>query len=672
MSAFQGSNVEFAIEMPKFLANKDNKRIDELITKFIPMMDYAQAPLLKILKYFGKSLSRLIGLGPLEHNVVKLKGQLVTMQDGAKLPTDIYFPKFVYENKFKAPTILVRLPYWKNMVSILGYIFSSKGYVTVLQDMRGCASSIPYSTLALTFYVRSDGLDTLRWLTKRWWYNGKIGMWGISFLGVTQLGVSWDNQNLVSCISPMQCSYNSVLYHPGGLNPIGMGTSIYSLILGITLNENPSVTSMVSSDFEKIYKNPLLSLYNDPIESPKGQLKLSELAKIQDAEELTSLLNEKFKLNLKFNEKNKGDLEIFMKRAILKREIDLNYEYLPYAFGFDGSKIETPMLVIASQYDMFVEQFFRDLKLIQKNSPDYFKKNFKMVICPGAHGGMNFLEFQDFPPKPLINTKEMLSLFQNFMPFWWYDYWLKGIAKDLTKVPPIRMFILNKGNWRNLSRWPPKSEPMKLYLHSKGSANSRFGDGRLLEEKPNETQPPDEYDFNPANPVVTRGGRFLFLRSGGLNQTHLEERKDILCYTSNKLTKDLEIIGEVKIVLYASSSAKDTDYTVKLVDVYNDKKAINIVDSGIRARFRNGFEQSSLIEPNKIYKYEFLVGSTGIYFPKGHKIRIEISSSNFPRFDVNSNLGGEQNEKGYITAHQKIFHDSESASYLILPVFKAK
>ena len=136
------------------------------------------------------------------------------------------------------------------------------------------------------------------------------------------------------------------------------------------------------------------------------------------------------------------------------------------------------------------------------------------------------------------------------------------------------------------------------------------------------------------------------------------------------LKEGLEVIGDVKIVFYASSSAKDTDFTVKLVDVYNDKKAINVVDNGVRARFRESLKNPSLLVPNKVYKYEIPIGAVGIYFKKGHKIRIEISSSNFPRFNVNSNLAGEQNEKGYIVANQKIFHNSEYPSHIILPLFK--
>ncbi len=667
---FNSSDVEFVLDVPPFL--KDSlmgKFMDNLIQRSMNLMNYIQAPLLKMFKYFGGSIGRLLGLGTPKYNVVRLKEHLLTMHDGAKLATDIFLPKPVFEDRFKAPTMLVRLPYWKDLVSILGYLFASKGYVTVLQDMRGCASSSEYGTLAVTFYLRPDGLETLKWITERFWYNGKIGMWGISFLGLTQLSVSWDNKGMLTCASPAQNSYTSVLYHPQGMNLLGMGVTVYNLILMIT-QKDPSIKAFSQDEqlSNTLYRNPLASLYNDPLDTKRFLLHLEDLEKITDEDEVTKLINDTYDLNAKFNEKDHGDLKKFMRETILKRRLNANYDYLPYAFGFNGEKIETPMLVIGSWYDMFIEQYFKDLKLIQKNSPEYFKKNFKMIVGPGAHGGMDFMTSDSrIPSSP--DTKEMFALYQNFFPFWWYEYWLKKNGKDLSKIPPLRLYILNKKIWRHFSKWPPDCSELKLYLHSNGKANSRFENGGLSGLEPKD-EPPDSYDFDPSNPVVTHGGRFLNLKSGPLNQVKIEERKDVLVFTTDKLRQGLEVIGDVKIVFYASSSAKDTDFTVKLVEVYNDKKAINIVDNGVRARFREGLKNPSLLEPDKIYKYEIPIGAVGIYFRKDHKIRIEISSSNFPRFDVNSNLAGEKNETGYIIANQKIFHDSKHPSHLILPVFK--
>ncbi|MBD3227058.1 MAG: CocE/NonD family hydrolase, partial [Candidatus Lokiarchaeota archaeon] len=423
------------------------------------------------------------------------------------------------------------------------------------------------------------------------------------------------------------------------------------------------------------YYNPLYAIYNDPIDSSPALLKLKEMAELKDdPERLTSLINEKFGTDFDFSKPDTDEnLKKFLSMAIFERKLDLSYRFLPYAFGFTGENVSTPMLCIGSWYDMFIEKMLLDINDIQEKSPEYFKKNFKMIIGPGAHGGMDFFCIP-YPPQllPLPFGKylrKVLALYKEFFHFDWYEHWLnKEESSDLSNVPAFKMWIMNKQVWRYSNKWPPETKEVKFYLHSGGNANSRFGDGVLSKTKP-KNEPCDEFDFNPADPVNTRGGRFLFLRSGMLNQSEIEKRKDILIYSTEKLKEGIEILGEVKLIFYASSSAVDTDFTVKLVDVHNESKILHVIDSGVRARYRESLENPKLLEPDKIYKYEVYIGSTGIYFPKGHKIRIEISSSNFPRFNINSNLAGKKSEKGYTIAHQKIYHDSEHKSHLILPTF---
>ncbi len=683
-SDFNYEEVRYLVDNPSLI---NSKSINWMLEKFMPLgiyfMDYLQAPMLKMMKLPGpgKSLGRLFGLGESTDSVVRLKTQLITLHDGAVTPTDVYMPKEVYKLKAKAPTILVRLPYWMKVMSILGYLFASMGYVCVLQDMRGCASANQHSTFALTYYLPNDGLETLKWISKQFWYNGKIGTWGISFLGITQLAIATNNEGLVTCMSPAQCSFTSVLYHPRGLKLLAMSTSVYRLVLGITQNKDPALTGMFSDPegfVDTIVLNPLASLYNDPLDnSGKFKIHIKDMAKINDPEVLTQKLNDAFNVNLKFEEKdNTGSVKKFMFEGFIKNKANTNYEYLPYAFGFDGHNLETPMFCVTSHYDMFNEQILRDLELIQKNSPEYFKTKFKMVMVSGAHGGLNFIPAGiSIPPEPFpIPIKKMVGLFQNFMPFWYYEHYLKVKFHDIEKIPPIRCNVMNSGKWRNLSQWPPKGiEEVKLFLQSNGRANSRLGDGKLSFDPPKERGiAHDEYDFDPSNPIVTKGGKFLMFKSGAQNQMKLEKRKDMLVYTTDKLKEDIEMIGKPRIILYASTSAKDTDFMVKLVDVHNGRKALNIVDDGVRTRYRDGLENPSFIEPGKIYKYEFPIGNSAINFTKGHKIRIEVSSSNFPKFDINSNLAGIKSPKGYQHALQTIFHDADHPSCLVLPVFKPK
>ena len=661
--AYKPTDVHFSMEMPLYMQNdKIDDMLDRLVTRAVPMMDYLAKPVKGLLNTFGRGILRLMGLNKIEGNAVRLKEYPLKMSDGSISPTDIYLPEEVFKNKTKAPTILVRLPYWKNMVSLLAYLFAAKGYVCILSDIRGCASAIPYGTMAFTYMIRQDGLDTLSWLKKRFWFNGRLGMWGISFLGVTQLAIAWDN-DVVTCFNPAQASYYNMFLASGGLMNFGLEVSILRLLLGITQNVEPSITAMMHGEEgvdERIYYNPLLSLYNDPIDT-KYALDMAELAKANDIETLTDMLNKTFNINLTPNARDDGSFAKFLLAGLLARGVDMRHDMLPYCFQWDPAKMTTPMLGICSWYDIYIEHMLEDAKRIQKANPEYFKTKYKLVVGPGAHAGMDLIE--NF----FLKGRELFTLFQNFAPMWWFEHWLKGDGYELSKVAPLRLYVMNRKIWRNLDQWPPRSQKMRLFLHSKGNANSLFGDGQLLADEPR-SQSPDEYDFDPSNPVPICGGRFLMLLSGGLNQIKIEKRKDVLIYTTPKLKEGLEVIGEVKLVLHASSSAKDTDFMVKLVDVHSNRKAINVVDGGVRARFRDGMYKPSLIEPDKIYKYEVDVGSTAIYFPKGHKIRIEVTSSNFPRFQVNSNLAGEK--EGYIIAHQKIFHNSEYPSYLVLPVFK--
>ncbi|MFX1275796.1 MAG: CocE/NonD family hydrolase [Promethearchaeota archaeon] len=610
---------------------------------------------------FIKPITQLFGFNP-ENEVIRLKEHLLEVEDGGKLATDVYLPKQIYEKRGKGPTILIRLPYWKDLCCIMGYLFASKGYVTIVQDVRGSAHSIKYGTNSIFSSERMDGLATLRWISNRFWYNKKVGMWGLSYLGLTQLAVSWDNDGLVTCLNPAQCSYTNIFWHPKGLYPIGKSGSIYLLMKMISQYENMPAFSYNKYDksghANLLYFDPKTALYNEKMGIRSKNL--SYLAEIGKVKYMIKAMSSLYNLKLIMSKQSEdGSFQKLVDRVFYERDMKHDHELAPYAFGFNY-KPETPMLMLQSWYDMFVEEFMRDLKLIQQNAPEFVKNNLKLIIGPWAHGNM----------AKLISLKEDFIFLRKIFPFWWFEHWLKNDSSKELKIPPIQLFVLNKKIWRNFNQWPPKCEELRFYLHSNGKANSRLGDGVLSEKKPlNES--PDNYEFDPLNPLVMIGGRNLFLKSGPRNHLRNENRNDILTYTTEKLKEGIEIIGEIKVKFYASSSAKDTDFMVKLLDVSpSGRKVINVVDSGVRARYREGnLNEPSLIEPGKIYEYEILIGSTAIYFPKKHRIRLEISSSYFPRYDINSNLGGEKNEKGYTIAKQVIYHDDKHPSCLILPKY---
>jgi putative CocE/NonD family hydrolase len=259
----------------------------------------------------------------------------------------------------------------------------------------------------------------------------------------------------------------------------------------------------------------------------------------------------------------------------------------------------------------------------------------------------------------------------------WFDQWLMGKDSPLLSQPAAKIFIMGANEWRGLSEWPPaNARPKKLFLESGGHANTLDGNGGLAEKWKAGT-PLDQYVFDPRDPVPTRGGSVCcnpkVFPWGPRDQRPVEHRNDVLVYTSKPLKKDLEVVGPVQAVLYISTSALDTDFTAKLVDLFPDGYARNLTDGILRLRYRESLERPQRATPGQTYRIVVDAGVTGNVFRKGHSIRLEISSSNFPRFDRNPNTGGPiADEITLRKASQTVYHDREHPSHLVLMVVPAK
>ena len=252
----------------------------------------------------------------------------------------------------------------------------------------------------------------------------------------------------------------------------------------------------------------------------------------------------------------------------------------------------------------------------------------------------------------------------------WYDRRLKGIENGMDDEPPIRLFVMGENVWRYEREWPlARTQYTNYYMHSGGRANSLLGDGVLSPASP-AGEPTDRYSYDPENPVPTMGGPVMSPElTGPRDRRSVERRDDVLVFTSEPLTRDAEVTGPVVVTLYASSSAPDTDFTATLVDVYPSGQAINICEGIRRTRFRESLETPTLIEPGRTYEYQISLWETGNVFKAGHRIRLEISSSNFPRFDRNLNTGHQPGLDAEIkVADQTIYHDSERPSHVSLPI----
>ncbi|NNM31519.1 MAG: CocE/NonD family hydrolase, partial [Gemmatimonadetes bacterium] len=293
----------------------------------------------------------------------------------------------------------------------------------------------------------------------------------------------------------------------------------------------------------------------------------------------------------------------------------------------------------------------------------------RMIIGPWYHGGNGVREpgELDFGPDAVVRL-DTLELA-------WADRWLRGTERGDVGAAPIRLFVMGANVWRDVWEWPPSgARPTPYYLHSGGSANGASGDG-VLDLDPPGTEPVDSFTYDPNNPVPTLGGSLPGanpdMRSGVFDQRRIEERPDVLVYTTAPLSEDLEVIGPVEVVLYAATDARDTDFTAKLVDVHPDGRAMNLTDGIVRARYRESTRAPKLLTPGEVVEYRIDLVATANVFRAGHRVRVEISSSNFPRFSRNLNTGGEfATETSPIAARQRVFHDTDRASYVLLPVVR--
>ena len=558
-------------------------------------------------------------LPPATSGVKVEKDIMVPMRDGVHLATDVYLP----QAPGPFPVLFTRLPYGKRFAGLLpmvGRIFAERGYAFVIQDVRGRFKSegrfFPFIDDA------QDGIDNFRWIQQQPWSNGQIGSWGLSYLGFTQWVVAPSLPEL-KAMSPAVTTPNmhEAIYRGGVMNLLTIFT-----FFGLTGIK------------ETTFLNPLNHF---------DALKALPVEKVDDA------LGED---NYYFNEVASPE-----RARHLLEKINFRDSY---------SRIQTPALMVAGWYDMFLGPQIADFKRLRKEGTGAAKQS-RLIIGPWAHVLIGGDGTDD------IKVKE--NVFELPETIAWYDHWLKGVDNGAEKLPAIRYFLMGANEWKTAEDWPPAGfAPVEYYLHSQGQANTVSGNGGLSRDRSG-GENPDSFDYDPANPVPTRGGSSLvvpffttychpFRLYGPANQLPLESRNDVLVYTTPPLTEPIEVSGPIQARLFASTSALDTDFSAKLIDVLPNGKALLLQDGIIRARYREGLlKGEALIQPGKIYEYDIDLWQTANFFRAGHRIRVEISSSNFPRYVRNLNTGGDQAlETTPVIAHQRIYHDAEHPSRLVI------
>jgi putative CocE/NonD family hydrolase len=332
------------------------------------------------------------------------------------------------------------------------------------------------------------------------------------------------------------------------------------------------------------------------------------------------------------------------------------------------SDIEIPIMQFGGWYDLYSGAMMESFCGMREQDGSLLaRENQKIIMGPWIHSAssLSYAGEVDFGMTSILDLRSI--------ELRWFDRWLKGISNGIDKEPPIKIFVMGANVWREENEWPPKRTAFTpYYLRSRGKANSLRGDGGLSPDAPG-NEPHDRFTYDPQNPVPTSGGCNCcnpeIVAWGAYDQREIEAREDVLVYTSEPLKEDLEVTGPVRVKLYASTDAPDTDFTAKLVDVHPSGYAINLTDGIRRGRYRESVATPKLLEPGKVYEFDIDLWVTSNVFLKGHRIRVEISSSNFPRFDRNPNTGGEFGADNELrVAHQQIYHDREYPSHIILPV----
>jgi hypothetical protein len=506
---------------------------------------------------------------------IKRTEEMVPMRDGVRLATSIFLP----EGQGPWPTVLVRTPYGKDSMGGGAAAWTRRGYGLVIQDCRGRFKSEgryrPFADDGL------DGYDTVEWVAKQPWSNGKVGMHGGSAMGITaNLAAIEAPPHLVACFVLVA---RSSVYHQ---------------------------SSFIGGVFRKEMNEQWLKR--------QGSL---------------DTLNETFKHNV------------------------YDHFYDSNEMSLHWGKVRVPIYNWGGWYDIFSEGNIQNFAGVQSKGGNGARGNQKLMMGPWAHGQ---LEEVKYPANSVVNANEEAAR--------WFDYWLKGIDNGIMKEPPVKYYVMGDvtdplapGNeWQTAKGWPVPARTTSYYLAS---------GGKLSETVVDQKESTTGYSFDPRNPVPTIGGGNLFIKKGPMDQRAAGDRKDIPKFATEPLTSPVGITGKVIVELWAESDAPDTDWMVKLVDIYPDGAERLVLDSALRARFREGFDREVFMKKGQAYKFTIDLWCTSLIFNKGHRIGIHVTSSNDPRFDPNPNTGKPlRSDSETRIANNTVHHDRAHPSRALLPV----
>lgn len=585
---------------------------------------------------------------------------MMPMRDGIRLATDIYRPK----GDKKVPIIFSRTPYNYNTWGdgeerTRGYQSAydavSRGYAYVVQNERGRFFSEGEWDILGT--PKTDGYDAFSWMAKQSWSNGKIGTLGCSSTAEWQMAVAaLDHpshgaivaQGFGAGVGRVGEFYEQGNWYRGGATQMLFISWLYG-------TQNDQFRPMFPKDITQTDLQRVQRFFDLAPEMPR----------VDWADGLSHLPVKDIIQNVN------GPKGIFDKMVVRKPNDPAWFEGGLY---HDDKPINVPGFWFVSWYDVSTSPNLALFNHVRNNitNPEAADNQY-LVIAPTLH-----CAYKRATENTIVGERSVgdARLDYDDQIYKWFDLTLKGETNDFKSTTPrVQYYTMGSNKWQSADTWPPKGAVMTdFYLTSAGKANTRNGDGQLV-SKASGKDMPDSFTYDPENPVTSYGGNVCCtgnaVQGGAFDQSQMELRNDILVYTSEPLKEGIEVSGFIESTLYLSSDVKDTDVTIKLIDVYPDGKAYNLDETIQRVRYREGYDKEVFMEKGNVYPVKMTPMSTSNYFEAGHSIRIEISSSNFPRFDRNMNTGGNNyDESKGVVAHNTIHHSKKYPSVIRIPIVK--
>lgn len=583
---------------------------------------------------------------------------MMPMRDGIRLSTDIYRPK----GDGKVPVIFSRTPYnfntWQDgkqttRTAQQALEAVKRGYAFVVQNERGrYFSEGEWDILGTPL---TDGYDAFTWMKDQPWSNGKIGTIGCSSTAEWQMAVGALDHPSHAAMVPQAFGagvgkigdyQEQGNWYRGGVEQL----LFFSWLYGVEHDKfKPRIPEgATQEDLKRISRFYDLAPENPPVD-------MAEALKHLPIKDMLQNMN--------------GKKEIFDKMVIRKPNDPAWFEG---GLFHDTMDLGVPSFWFVSWYDVSVSPNLALFNHVRNNSKDpEIRDNQYLVIAPTLHCG-----FTRATENTVVGERSVGDARLNYEEqiYSWFDMWLKGEQNDFKeKTPRVQYYTMGSNKWQSSDAWPPKKAKMTTYyLSSNGEAN-KVGNGKLSTKRPGTKETPDAFTYDPMAPVPSLGGNVCCtgnaVRGGAFDQQEQQKREDILVYTTEPFKDGVEVTGFIEATLFVSSDARDTDFTIKLIDVAPDGTAYNLDETIQRARYREGYDKEVFMEEGKVYELELTPMSTSNYFKKGHSLRIEISSSNFPRFARNLNTGGNNfDESEGVVANNKVHHSRGSESFIKIPL----